>query len=168
MRTSGYMRRWLAEAGAALAVVAALAAPAAAEGGPFGLGLILGEPTGLSAKLFLDKRHAVDAALDFSLVDDRLEVHADYLFHFTPVLRGELPRGHLLIPYVGIGGFIGVWERDRDKDDDAVLGVRIPVGLAWIPKGAPIDVFLELAPGISLLPETDPDIGAGLGVRWFF
>lgn len=142
---------------------------ARADGGPFGLGIILGEPSGLSAKLFLDARHALDFALDYSLVDSALYVHADYLLHFSGwrVRDGGV---HRLIPYVGLGGKIGVRDHDGDHghDRDGALGVRIPVGIAWMPASVPIDVFLEIVPGLFLIPETDPDLDASLGLRYFF
>lgn len=152
------------------ALLALSPAPAAADGGPFGAGIILGEPSGLSLKLFLDARHALDAALDFSFVDDTLYVHADYLLHFS----GWAVRGgtqHHFIPYVGVGGKIGVHDRGgKHHDDDAsgAIGVRVPLGIAWIPGKAPIDIFLEIVPGLFILPETDPDLDAGLGIRYFF
>lgn len=148
--------------------VAGAAGEARAEGGPFGAGIILGEPTGLSLKFFLDRRHAFDVAIDYSLYDSALYVHADYLLHFSGwVVRGG--SSHAFIPYVGIGGKIGVNGHDRKHDDrSGALGARVPLGIAWIPAGLPIDVFLEIAPGLFLLPETNPDLDAGLGLRYFF
>ncbi len=135
---------------------------AAAQGGPFGLGLILGEPSGLSAKLFLDRRSALDFALDFSFLDDAFYVHADYVLHFS-----SLGRGTTVLPYVGIGGKVAVKDNDHDKDHDR-FGVRVPLGIAFMPRSVPIDVFGEIVPGLTLLPETDPDVDAGIGIRYFF
>jgi hypothetical protein len=148
-----------------LALLALLAAPPAANNRPFGLGVILGEPSGISAKYFLDQRHALDLALDFSAVDDAFYVHGDYVLHLPGVLP-SLPGG-LWLAYVGVGGKLKLRERDR-KSDEASLSVRIPLGITWMPRGAPIDVFVELVPGVRVLPSTDPDLDAGLGVRWFF
>lgn len=139
-----------------------------AEGGPFGAGIILGEPTGLSLKYFLDRRHAFDVAVDYSLYDSALYVHADYLLHFSGwSVRGD--SSHQFIPYVGIGGKIGVNGHGRGHDDrSGALGARVPLGISWIPGALPIDVFLEIAPGLFLLPETNPDLDASLGLRYFF
>ena len=145
-------------------MAALLSAPAAAQG-PFGLGVVVGEPSGVSAKYFLDARHAVDLALDFSVVDDAFYVHGDYVLHVPSLLAG-LPGGRWLA-YVGVGGKVKVRERKKDRDE-AGLSVRVPLGVAWMPKAAPIDVFLEVVPGVQVLPSTDPDVDVGLGVRWFF
>jgi hypothetical protein len=40
--------------------------------------------------------------------------------------------------------------------------------LVWIPKNAPIDVFIEVAPLLDIIPETDFSFNGGLGVRFFF
>ena len=155
---------WAFLAGAA---VAAAPAPARADGGPFGLGIILGEPTGLSAKLFLSGQHAVDGALSYSLVDSALYLHADYLLHFSGwILRAG--STHHLLPYLGIGGEIAVRGDHEHHTGGGGIGVRVPFGLAWIPGHLPIDIFLEIAPGLFLLPATDPDLDAGLGLRYFF
>ncbi len=147
------------------AALVALAAPPTQASGPFGLGVILGEPSGLSGKLFLDDRHALDMALDFSLVDDAFYVHGDYVLH-VPELFGKLPGGRWLA-YVGVGGKVRLRERRHDSDELG-LSVRVPFGVAWMPDEAPIDVFMEVVPGVRVLPDTDPDVDAGLGVRWFF
>lgn len=162
MRTKHFIGRT-----ALLVALAGTPTSARADGGPFGLGIILGEPSGLSAKLFLDARHALDFALDYSLVDSALYIHADYLLHFSGwrVRDGGV---HRLVPYVGLGGKVGVRDHRGDDDRSGALGARIPLGIAWMPASVPIDVFLEIVPGLFLIPETDPDLDASLGLRYFF
>ena len=130
-----------------------------ADRGPFGLGIILGEPTGISAKLWLGDSHAVDGAVAWSFQDDgAFYVHGSYLYHMhdlIPVEKGSLPV------YVGIGGKFSL-------RDDPYVGVRIPVGLVYHFPTAPLDVFLEVAPGLGLVPSTKADWGAGLGLRYYF
>ncbi|TVQ39414.1 MAG: hypothetical protein EA384_06560 [Spirochaetaceae bacterium] len=137
-----------------------IATPAVvADRGPFGLGIILGEPTGISAKLWLGETHAVDAAVAWSFQEKgSFYVHGNYLFHLPDLItvdRGSLPV------YIGAGGKIAL-------RDDPYVGVRVPVGLTYLFDNAPVDLFLEIAPGIGLLPSTKPDWGAGLGVRYYF
>ncbi len=129
---------------------------------------MLGDPSGLSGKLFVSPQHAIDGALAFSLVDDVLYVHADYLFHASS-LRVSTLSGHRFLPYVGVGGFIGVRDDDHGKDDDSTgaMGVRVPLGIAWEPR-VPIDVFLEVVPTMRLVPETNAGLDVGLGIRYYF
>jgi len=157
------LTRWTLMSLLALTPATALAS----GGGPFGLGIIIGDPSGLSGKLKLDGTHAIDGALAFSAVDDVLYVHADYLFHAAP-LRAQGLSGHRFTPYVGIGGFIGVIdEGKKDRDTDSAVGARVPLGIAWEPP-IPIDVFLEVVPLMRIVPETDAGLDVGLGVRYFF
>ncbi len=146
------------------AVLASVLAPAAASaaGGNFGAGLILGEPSGLSLKYFFNQQNAVDVGLSFSFNHDALYVHADYLWHFNNLGSGA----HKFLPYVGIGGRVGV-HGDGDHGGGAI-GARVPLGIAWMPSAAPIDVFVEISPGVNVIPETYGYIGLGLGARFFF
>ena len=135
--------------------------PALAEGGPFGIGIILGEPTGISGKFQISKSNAVDGAIAWSLKDDNdLHLHGDYLYHNYSLIipdTGELPV------YFGIGGRIKLRE---DHDDE--IGIRFPVGLDYMFEQAPFDVFVEVVPVMNLAPKTEFDINAAVGGRFFF
>jgi len=48
------------------------------------------------------------------------------------------------------------------------LGIRFPVGVAYLFDDAPVDLFLEVAPTLDLVPGTYLDFDAGLGVRYYF
>lgn len=148
-------------------------------GGPFGLGLVIGEPTGLSAKYWMDKTQAVDFLLAFSLDNDndfdnddndldRLVFAADYLYHID-VFR---PRSVELPLHVGIGGKLTFWDRDRGRyrDDDSEIGIaiRVPLGIDLLLRSVPLEFFLEIVPGLFIIPGTNADIDAGIGVRYYF
>ena len=48
----------------------------------FGIGIILGEPTGLSLKYWLDEERAIDGAAAWSYSEnDSFQLHGDYLIH---------------------------------------------------------------------------------------
>src|ERR1700689_4495336 len=49
--------------------------------GTFGVGIILGEPTGVTAKLYLKDDQAIQAAIGFALIGGGLQIDSDYLFH---------------------------------------------------------------------------------------
>lgn len=130
-----------------------------AQADVFGIGVLLGEPTGVAAKVRLGPTSAIDAAAAWSFVDKgSFYFHADYLVHFNDVFTvdpGELPL------YVGIGGMVSLRE-------DPLLGIRIPVGLAYEFESAPLDVFFEIAPGMGIFPETSLEFGGGIGIRYYF
>jgi hypothetical protein len=137
------------------------AVASAAGGGDFGLGIILGEPTGISGKLWISANSAVDGAAAWSLGNNEaLHLHADYLLHNFSLI--EVEKGRLPF-YYGIGGRI----RFADVGDD-FIGVRIPVGLTYLFESAPLDIFLEVVPILDLAPDTDFDLNAAVGARYFF
>jgi hypothetical protein len=124
----------------------------------FGLGVLFGEPTGLSGKYWTSSRNAIDAGVAWSFKKSGFfHLHADYLWHFPEVIRSS-DRFPL---YAGVGG--------RVRFDDPVrVGVRIPLGIAWWPHGAPLDVFLEVVPVLDLAPKTEFDMNGGVGARYHF
>ncbi|MFQ5650172.1 MAG: hypothetical protein ACE5IY_09555 [bacterium] len=131
-----------------------------AQGRGFGLGIILGEPTGISGKRWLSANTAFDFAAAWSLREDNsLTLHANYLshnFHLIKVDAGSLPF------YYGIGG------RIRFDDHDDRFGIRVPLGLNYHFRDITLDAFLEVVPILDLAPETEFDINAALGLRYFF
>lgn len=124
-----------------------------------GLGVIAGEPTGISGKLWTEKHTAFDAAMAWSFgKEDKVHLHGDYLFYnfnLFKVENGQLPL------YYGIGGRLKLGA-------DNTVGIRIPVGLNYIFANAPLDVFLEIVPVLDLLPGTEFDLNGGIGIRYFF
>jgi hypothetical protein len=145
---------------ATLAVLVICSSAAPQESG-FGIGAILGEPTGLTVKWWVGRSAAMDAAAAWSLGRrSALHLHLDYLLHNFNLFRVETGRLPL---YYGIGGRI----KFRDDDDDNV-GLRIPVGMDYLFRGAPFDIFLEIVPLIDLIPSTDFDMNGSIGVRYWF
>ncbi len=132
-----------------------------------GLGVMVGEPSGLSAKSWLDKTRAVDLGLAYSLSGDTdLQVHADYLIHNFTLLADSGIKGRLPF-YYGLGGRLRLREGNGDDGKDK-LGVRVPLGVSWYPPDTQLDVFLEVVPVVDLLPDTAAGLNAALGVRFWF
>jgi len=138
----------------------------------FGLGVIIGEPTGISAKLWTSPVNAFDFGLGWSIGGDRIgkykgnyngggrvHFHMDYLWHSFDVIHSS-ERFPL---YYGIGG-----RMNTGAGYDASLAVRGVLGIAWLPHHTPIDVFLELVPSLQLTPSTGFGLDAGIGARYFF
>ena len=126
----------------------------------FGVGVIVGEPTGLTAKYWLSSQNALDFGLGYSFVNrGRVHFHMDYLFHHKNIFRAE----ENFALYYGPG-----FRLKTIEGDDARLGIRFGVGLVWLPRNAPIDVFVEIAPLLDIIPATEFSVNAGLGFRFFF
>ncbi len=143
------------------------------EKGSLGVGLIIGEPTGVAAKLYLQDDQAVQAALGFAFVSGGFHVHADYVFH--PWILEE--REDFTIPaYVGPGVRVMQHGAGRDGDSDFRVGPRAVAGLLFDFKEIPLDVFVEVAGIIEYrFGSEDPDIAGvgfalngGIGARYYF
>jgi hypothetical protein len=156
--------------------IALPASAAGARGGPLGLGIVLGEPTGFTGKLRQGPANSIDFGLAWALSDYFL-LYSDYLWEFPGGFGRSTPFVSQLSPYIGLGGILAFstndnWREDRKffghHDSSIGLGVRIPLGIAWNVPTAPLEVFLELVPGIAIIPGTDAFLQAGIGVRYFF
>jgi len=148
-----------------------LVKPALAQDRGFGLGIILGEPTGLSAKLWTSKINAFDFGLGVSIGGDRISYtgnynngnrvhfHIDYLWHaFNAISSSEsLPL------YYGLG-----LRFNSGAGYDGSVGVRGVLGIAWFPPSTPIDIFFELVPVLQVTSSFGFGVDAGLGIRYFF
>ncbi len=125
----------------------------------FGLGIILGEPTGVSFKSWISGRDAFDVAVAWSFEGEgAIHVHADYLFHNFRLFRVE--KGDLVL-YYGIGARVKTADRTQ-------VGVRIPLGLSYLFERDPIEIFFELGPIMNVTPKTLFRMTTGVGIRYYF
>jgi len=130
-----------------------------------GIGIILGEPTGLSMKFWTTSNTAFDIAAAWSFINgSAVHIHADYLYHNFNLVKLDYDK---LPFYIGVGGRIKLAEHNDDNQDFR-LGIRIPVGLEYIPENIPFDFFMEIAPILDLVPETDFTFNGGIGFRYYF
>jgi hypothetical protein len=146
-----------------LGVAAALAAPrqASAQDSGFGLGIVVGNPTGLSFKGYIGPTAAIDGGIGYGFINDgHLAAYLDFLWEWRLT---SWERAHLAL-YVGVGPKIGQF---FDRDEFRV-GARAPVGLAFQFTRVPLDFFVEVAAGLWFIQETDFDLDAGLGLRYWF
>lgn len=165
-RNSSY---WLA---IACCLIVTATGALAQRAGDNGLGIIIGDPTGVSFKHWMDATRAWDAAAAWDLEDDEtLHLHADYLWHDFSLNAVKDNRNFGW--YYGVGArFVAHDDNGRGRgnndDDDDTFGVRVPFGFDYFFPGKPLEAFLEVAPALELIPETDLDFDIGLGIRFYF
>ena len=129
---------------------------AVAQEQELGIGIILGEPTGLCFKKWMGTSSAIAGAASWSFTEpSAVHLHIDYLFH-TKV------QGEPYFFHYGIGG------RIKFEEGNNRLGVRIPLGINYIWQGTTMDTFIEIAPLLDLAPATKFGINGALGFRYFF
>ena len=132
----------------------------------FGIGFMVGEPTGLSLKYWIDEESAIDGAAAWSYSEnDSFQLHGDYLIHNYELLEAdELPL------YWGIGARLKFKDSDgRGRNENyAIFGIRVPFGITYLFEDEPLDLFFEVVPVLDLSPDLDVDINAAVGLRFYF
>ena len=130
----------------------------------WGLGLRIGNPTGITAKKYLGASNALEVALGTNYNNDGFELLAHYLFHF-PIT--DAPG---LDWYYGFGGQIQSYDRrDRDGDNDVEFGADGVIGLEYTFADAPVSIFLDAILFLEIVDDPfDLDLDAAIGVRYNF
>ena len=143
--------------------------------GQFGLGLELGEPTGLNGKLFLNPNQAIDFGVGevyhYYYGGDGLHLYLDYLWHpkqlvATPAFKMPF--------YIGIGGRIWFFDYGPGPNPPGadVFGVRVPIGLDFDLNNVPLDFFVQFVPTLDFFTHYNhsvyPDLDISFGIRFYF
>jgi hypothetical protein len=114
------------------------------------VGVIAGEPTGISAKY-----KSFDAGMGWSFVDESfLDVHVDRLSYFKNVFQTKQ------YPFDFFWGY-GVRMKFADQFR---IGARFPIGLSYSLQRW--EFFGEIAPILDFYPASQIKINGGIGVRY--
>lgn len=98
------------------------------------MGIILGEPTGISVKSWTGSTTAFQGAVAWSFSSSgALHIYADYIFHDFHIL--EIEGAGKLPVYYGIGAKV------KFKTEDTRLGVRVPLGINYVLQNSRVDFF---------------------------
>jgi len=140
----------------------------APKGNKFGFGIILGDPTGGTAKLWLNRENALAFHLGASFFGSP-RIGVDYLWHFDAF------ESDIVNLYAGPGGVIGFgegdgfWYRNRfvRTGDEVGLAGRGIFGINVVPRRTPLEIFVELGVLLALVPDFDSYADAAVGVRFY-
>lgn len=125
----------------------------------FGAGVMFGTQNGISMKLWTGDVTAIQGGMSwYANNGGYFNVHADALIHKFDLI--QVRDGELSV-YFGLGAKLGI-------NNDIHVGIRVPFGLVYLFRDAPVDIFVEVAPGFALLPATAFDLDGGLGARYYF
>lgn len=122
-----------------------------------GIGLMLGEPTGVSVKYWYNSRSAfnIGAAWSLSGRSEALHLHTDLLLH------SWFADTESLAFYYGAGGRIIF-------ASNATAGIRFPFGLNYVFQNIPFDLFVEAVPILDLTPNIEFAGNGAVGIRYYF
>ena len=145
----------------AMLVLATAVRPAEAQqlGSDVGLGLQIGDPSGVTLQFYNPGSLSWDFLAAWN-VDDFFFLNLHGLYY-----RGLGERNDVHLFY-GPGAFIGIHDRGRDRDDDVVIGVSGTIGVGIMLEQ--FQIFGAVTPRLSLLPATHGDVGVGIGARYYF
>lgn len=127
----------------------------------WGIGIQLGQPSGLSIK----KHNSVGMSADILLAWD---LNDFFFVNLHGVWEKNVSGAEGLHFVYGPGVFAGFKERHRHRDDDdeVFLGISGTFGLAYYIDQ--FEIYLRLTPRLAVIESTDGDVGGGLGFRFFF
>ncbi len=131
--------------------------------GRFGIGFVLGQPTGFDWKYRISSANALDGSIGFT-GSDRTRVNVDYLWQSHPF------EEYGLALHYGIGAAMGFGNESRENffhENDVGFGVRGVVGLNYMVRNSPVDIFMEVAPVMVFSTPTGMSLDAGFGVRFY-
>ncbi len=121
----------------------------------FGMGILLGQPSGLKATFALQKRIHLDFTAAWSWNDWMLVMgdckFEDYISPWSLYWRW----------YYGLGVYGGVSD---NSDREAVLGMRVPIGVSYQFPYTSLEVFGELVPAMQFIEETQGRFHWGVGI----
>lgn len=143
-----------------------------AQRGSFGLGVSLGEPTGINAKLWTSKTRAFDFGFGWSVGGDRvgtyegdfnggsrIHIHLDYLIHVFDLIGSNDKYPF----YYGIGMHYNTGSGYINS-----IAVRFVCGVAYMPTDSPFDFFAEFVPALQLISKSEFAIDSSIGMRYYF
>lgn len=131
------------------------------KSGSVGLGLQVGDPSGLTLKFYNGGRASVDILAAWDLNDYLfLNIHA--LYHKP--LGGS---GNVNFFY-GPGAFLAFYEGDRRFDSDDYLGAGISGNFGINVFFDRFELFGQITPRLQVIERTNGDLGGGIGLRFYF
>ena|SRR6056297_3661285 len=124
--------------------------------GKAGIGLTGGEPSGIYGRYNVENYHFIDVTAAWSFASDSISVATDY--NISKSLEGNIYYRY------GVGAKLGL-------GNNLSLAARAPLGIEYDITNfidLPINLFLEVAPGLAILPGIDFDLSGGAGFVYFF
>jgi hypothetical protein len=144
-----------------LVIIAVLAGAAPAARADVGIGLFIGEPTGLDLKIGIAQRSGIDIVLGWDTLRDGRDLYG----HVTYLVTLLVGHGQsVLVPLrLGIGGAI--------YGNAPNIAVRAPLEIGLRLRHTPVEFYGEIAAVLEIVDAPgDPafDLDGGVGFRIYF
>ncbi len=145
----------------ALVTVSGGIAQAADRQGDQGIGIMIGNPSGLSYNYFIDSKISLDGA--FGIDQGEPDAHLTLLIHDFDILK-QTPAFRDLDGDAAL--YFGLGPRALFADDTEV-GLRFVAGISFFPRATPWEIFGEVAPVLRMTPNSGGDLDFGIGLRYY-
>jgi hypothetical protein len=135
------------------------------RGGPLGMGIAVGAPTGFTGKYWLGSWSAFQftAGGDSGKVGD-LAATGDYVLQFRPFHSGV---EDVSVP-MHIGGGLNLGGNiDKRTGGRWLLGARAIGGLSVLFRDLPVGIYFEAAPTFYLIDDLTWSIDGQIGIRYY-
>jgi hypothetical protein len=134
-------------------------------GGPFGLGVALGSPTGIATSFWFNDWSSVQFSVGGNLGRyGDVGVTGDYLIHFRPF---QTESAEYSVPlHIGAGMKLG--SNIEELSGLVMLGPRLNVGATVIVKELPVDLFVDVVPTLFVYEELSWAFDGQIGLRYYF
>ena len=142
--------------GLAVFIVIGTAAASTRDKNEFGLGITLGEPSGIHGQFFWSKKSALDITAAWSFHDWFMTTADFQIYDYLLDSPAEWRW------YYGFGTYLAL-----PKNDDGTFGVRIPIGLKYHFPHSYVDVWAEIDPALRLISDTRAEFQAGIGATFW-
>ncbi|MFM6929241.1 MAG: hypothetical protein ACKOX6_12310, partial [Bdellovibrio sp.] len=117
------------------------------------LGIVIGDPTGLSGRTNLDAEHSIEGALAVTSEHYHgLHLHGTYLWDQARTFH--LQNSKPIYMYYGLGARIISIDRDK-HDGEIALAARAPIGVLMKINNPNLEFFGELAAALNVTPNVD-------------
>ena len=127
------------------------------------LGIVLGDPTGLSGRFNLDSEHSLEGALAITSEHYHgLHLHGTYLWDQARTFH--LQNSNPFYMYYGLGARIISIDRG-EHDGEIALAARAPIGLLIKINNPNLEFFGELAAALNVTPNVNADLDVAIGCR---
>ena len=128
-----------------------------------GLGLFLGDPTGLDLKVGLSNRSGLDIVLGFT----RLATNSDGYGHLTYLVTPLIAQGDAVTVPLRLGIGAAVFGNRNDLD----FAVRAPFEIGLRLRRTPLEFYGEIALALAFIDpqnELELELQGGIGFRLYF
>ena len=138
-----------------------------ADDSGFGIGFILGSPTGVTGRVMLTDATAIDAGIG-DAEGDGFYIYTDYKVDIY-----SFPDIEYLWLFSGVGFGFHKYKKNfdnpqKDDIDENRTEIRVPFGIAYDFGKLPFGVFFEFIPALQISPDVDFHFRGVLGARYYF